>query len=1169
MTGRQRDSTFRYIVSRWRIATWFLLLFIFPHHAFAQKDEDAAGDEITILLEVKGIGSTEIPAIIRDNDVYLPVNIIFDFLKIKNAPSVSNDSLGGFYVNQQDIYLVDKVHNRITFKDTITDIKPGDLLKEENSLYLKLNYFKSVFGLDGAFNFRRLAVTLSSAIELPAIREAKQELMRRNMSRLRGDVKADTAVKRPYPAFNLNSADWAVMSTQQSLGVNETRFNLGLGAVLAGGEADASLNYYTKSPVDEKQQYYQWRYVTTNNPVITQVVAGKIFTSSISTLYAPVVGVQVTNAPTTYRKSYGTYTLSNTTDPNWIVELYVNGVLIDYKKTDISGFYTFEVPLIYGYSVIKLRFYGPYGEERTTQQYINIPFNFIPIHEFEYTASGGIVEDGLNSIFSRGGLNYGLSNRVTVGGGMEYLSSVTSGNTMPFLTTSIKLAPRLLLSGEYDYRVRDKVDLSYRLPTSMQIDLDYTKYTPGQTAIYFNYLEERKATFSMPIHTNWLSLFSRFTLDQIVVPNASYTNVEWTFAGTIRRVGLNLSNYASFVHAGSPYLYGLFSATFNLPAKIIFTAQLQYDYKLNQPVFMKYSFEKRLLRNGFFNASYQEFFNNNGIENVSGNYRNVLVGLRYDFSFARVSTSVLADNNNGYSRVESASGSLIYDHKTGYVNANNRTNVGKGEIALEPFLDINCNGIRDPGEPRVAGLKIQMNGGRIQYDDKDTIIRILDLEPYVRYYADLNTNTFDNIAWQIKNHLISIAVSPNAFTRVQIPVAVVGEVSGTVSVNEKNGIGQRGERQIMVDIFDTSRHLAAQTMTESDGFFSYIGLPPGNYNLGIDSVQLHKLHLKPNRGLIPIHIAQSKDGDVADGLEFTLRADTTAVHTPLGEQKNTDSQNGLPVTDTVNKPANTSQKENNTVVDSVTATHTGKIIVKPLPDDNSTKKLTEAKKTKKGVGNAMTGRKYSHDGMSFIELTTQIYKFYSGTVVCVLNDSTDFIDIAQVNPKGEFVLYDFLAFKVAMPDSASGILARAIFVNPKMELIETINMRLVNGRYMLSDKENATLLSTIYFDEMKVGISSNGMAELDKVIIYLKEHPKSRIYLAPRSDAREFKEYNHQFSTERAKSAIDYIVSKGIRRSRITSKGFGNATPADTYGITPTTENENQQNRRVDIYIKN
>ena len=91
---------------------------------------------------------------------------------------------------------------------------------------------------------------------------------------------------------------------------------------------------------------------------------------------------------------------------------------------------------------------------RAKQQNISIPYNFLPAKEFQYTASAGMVQDSLLSLFSKFNANYGLGRSMAIGAGMEYLSSVTSGAFMPFVNTSVRLGSNLLFSGEYTYGVR-------------------------------------------------------------------------------------------------------------------------------------------------------------------------------------------------------------------------------------------------------------------------------------------------------------------------------------------------------------------------------------------------------------------------------------------------------------------------------------------------------------------------------------------------------------------------------------------------------------------------------------------------------------------------------------------------------------------------------------------
>ena len=855
-------------VPDWRPTLLIFSFLLLPFLSFGIK-ADNPDEEISVTIEMKNVGTLEMPAIYHNKEVYLSVTALFDFIRARNHATPSFDSVYGYFLNEKDEFLIDLPNSRILYQGKTFNVDQSGLIGTETNLYMNLKYFKSVFGLDGSFNFRRLWVTFTTNVELPVIREMKQELMRKNMSRLNGDQSADTTLKRTYPLFHLGMADWAVMSTQQSQAPDDTRLTLGLGGVVLGGETDVSLNYYNKQPFSELQQYYQWHYVNNDYSALRQVAAGKIFTNGIASLYAPVVGVQFSNAPTNNRKSYGTYTISDNAEPGWIVELYVNEVLIDYKKTDASGFYTFEVPIVYGNTIVKLRFYGPYGEERTSVKYLNIPFNFLPIHAFQYTASGGIVEDGQNSKFSRVATNYGLSGHITIGAGVEYLSSVTSGPTMPFVDASVRLGNRLMLSGEYDYGVKGQGILSYRFPSNVQLDINYAKYDPGQTAIYYNYLQETKAVLSVPLHGNGFSIFARATVDNIVLPLSQYTNTELALTGSVKTVGINLTTYASFAQQNTPYLYTLGSVSCLLPKKFNFTGQLEYDYKLGKFAFMKYTLEKYIFVRAYVNISFQEFFTGT-TENFSSNYQNVLVGLRYDFSFAKVGVSVLQGNNNTYSRVETASGSLIYDAKTNYVNANNRNNVGRGGIVLEPFLDLNCNGIRDEGEPSAPGLKLRVNGGRVVYS-KDSLIRVFDLEPYTNYLVELNPNSFDNIAWRIKTHTIKVTVNGNDFTLLRVPVSVVGEVSGVATVKNKEGKKIKGQGQLIVLIYNSDSVLVDRVMTETDGFFSYIGLAPGAYFARIDPAQLQKLHMNAAPINFKIRIMKNFDGDIADGLEFTLR----------------------------------------------------------------------------------------------------------------------------------------------------------------------------------------------------------------------------------------------------------------------------------------------------------
>ncbi|RAK29448.1 UNVERIFIED_ORG: hypothetical protein DFS12_11214 [Chitinophaga ginsengisegetis] len=850
------------------------MLFAVPLKAVAIEPEPVFY-ETSVFVVVQGIGGAEIPAVINNDSAYLSITDIFNFLKIRNTASPHMDSVYGFFINENAPFLVDRKNNVIHYQDRIIPLNKDDIVSTETALYLKTGLYATVFGLQCKFSFRSLSVKLETRQELPAIREMRQEMMRRNISRLKGELKADTIIGPRRPMFSIGMADWSVVATQRPEGgAGNTWLNLAMGGVVLGGETNVSLNYnnYAKQqlpyshdsvlikPFDQRQQYYRWRYVNNDNSALRQIIAGKIFTPSTASLFDPVVGVQFTNTPTSYRRSYGSYTLSDFTDPGWTVELYVNNALVDYTTADAAGFFTFQVPLVYGNSVVRLRFYGPWGEERSREENISIPFNFLPLHEFEYTASAGMVEDGHQSIFSRVQMNYGLSRNVTVGGGMEYLSSIPTGKAMPFVMASARVGSSLLLAGDYTYGVRGRGILTYRMPSNLQFELFYTRYKKGQQAIIYNFVEERKFIISKPFLAKKFSFFNRVTLNQIILPETKYTTAEWLLSGAIFRVGVSVNTYAIFIKPEPPFVYTNLALTYRLPGEILITPQVQYEYNSNSLMAVRCELGKYLFRHGYMNVSYER--------NYKSNITNVGIGLRYDFAFSQIGFSAWKGTNMT-TLVESARGSLIYDDKTNFAGFSNRTSVGTGGVVLLPFLDLNANDRRDPGEPKAYGLKTNCNGGRIIQNRHDTTIRIVNMEPYEYYFIELGNNSFDNVAWQVKKPAISVAIDPNQMKLVEVPVVIMGEVSGKVILEEENvtkGIGR-----LSIGFYKNDSTLVARTQTEADGFFNYMGLPPGTYTVKIDPVQLQKLGMTATPAKLPLTIRLRMEGDVVDGLEFRLR----------------------------------------------------------------------------------------------------------------------------------------------------------------------------------------------------------------------------------------------------------------------------------------------------------
>lgn len=825
--------------------------------------DDPGYDELSIFIDVPPVGGGEIDVVIKDQDVYLPIVDLFDFLKVKNVPSHGLDSISGFFINQTATFVIDRINNKIEYDGNVYELKPDDLIRTDWNLYLNGDVLGEVFGLNCKFSFRNMSVKVLTKLELPVIREMRRAEMRQNLKHLTGEIKTDTTIKRRYPFFYLGVADWSANITEQVNQRSEARLNLSLGSVIAGGEASASLNYNSHSEFTEKQQYYLWRRVNNDRKVLRQVKAGKIAPGAISSIFNPVVGAQITNTPTTFRRSFGSYTLSDMTEPGWIVELYVNNVMIDYVKADAAGFFSFEVPLVYGNSLVRLKFYGPWGEERTREQNVTIPFSFIPVNQLEYTLSAGVVEDTIHSRFSKASINYGLARRITLGAGVEYLSSVTTGPIMPYMTGTFRVASNILLMGEYNHGIRSRGSLSYRLPSSIQINIDYSKYDEGQKAINYSYLEERKISVSAPIRLHHFNAYNRISISQLVLPTTKFTNSEWLFSGSLYKMNMNITTYAFFIPKNNPYVYSFYALSYRLPRDYTISAQVQYGYGDNKLISSKVGMEKRVFKHGFLQLSYEQ--------NYKSNLYMGEIGFRYDFDFAQTGFSS-RQSENATTLVQYARGSLIYDRKTKYLDADKLSSVSKGGITFIPFIDKNGNGKLDDGEPRVSGLNLRTTGGRIERSEKDTMIRVVGLEPYTEYFISLDQNSLDNIAWRLKYKTLTVAVVPNMLKTIEVPIYVVGEAAGTVMMEKKGEL--YGLSRVIVNFYDKDNNFVGKTLSEDDGYFSYFGLEPGPYTARVDEKQLGKLNMEAKPSMAKFKVASVLDGDYVDGMDFVIEIKT-------------------------------------------------------------------------------------------------------------------------------------------------------------------------------------------------------------------------------------------------------------------------------------------------------
>ncbi|WP_316850254.1 OmpA family protein [Pedobacter agri] len=86
-------------------------------------------------------------------------------------------------------------------------------------------------------------------------------------------------------------------------------------------------------------------------------------------------------------------------------------------------------------------------------------------------------------------------------------------------------------------------------------------------------------------------------------------------------------------------------------------------------------------------------------------------------------------------------------------------------------------------------------------------------------------------------------------------------------------------------------------------------------------------------------------------------------------------------------------------------------------------------------------------------------------------------------------------------------------------------------------------LDNVYYEFNSAELTEPSKKVLDFLIPIMEDNPEMEIELGSHTDNIGTDEYNLDLSNQRAKSCVDYLVSKGISESRLTSKGYGESMP--------------------------
>ncbi|MDH4473688.1 MAG: hypothetical protein QE487_13850 [Fluviicola sp.] len=823
-----------------------------PKTVFSQDEVEY--EQFTINLNVDKLGVYEMEAIYYNDNIYLPIIDLFGKLEIYLNHSVQLDTINGFILSNDNSYSVNLNSGKITFRDKSQLLKPEQIISDFSDVYLPKEIYEGLFGMTMDFNFRELTLFLRSDIELPVIKQLRIKKLRTNLLTLTGDVDADTTIARKWNWIRGAVIDWNLQSKEVNLGANVQQFKSSFGMEVLGGELNWRSLVTRDSAVKFQNTSLKWRYVNDKFALLKQLEAGNINVSLTGQTISNFYGVKLTNTPYSIKKTFGSYLIQRKTNPGWDVEIYVNGILVNFTTADMNGYFNFEIPLVFGSSIILIRYYGPWGQESIEEIPINIPFSFTTHKHLEYQTHSGITADSSHFIFNKSKMSYGLSRWATISAGYEYFEGNMLNKHIFSGSLNLALGKNTLLNYTYLHNSSHYIELMQRTKRNLVITGKHRQYLKNQTIIQTLQLGESELGINVPIWNRKLKIHVRNT-DRFTYSYERYSFIsESAISFFYKRINTGFTLITSQETVMS------WNTSFYFKNNWTIIHNTSYNISRKSPVSSTLQLQKRFNKMLYAETNFSYAYSTKSLQ--------VGMSIYIDFNFMRTSGNMTVQKNY-IASTQTVAGSVHFTGKPNPVFVSNSNSVGRAGLDVIVFLDVNHNDVKDDNEPFVKNATVAINKGKQVLTENDTIHRFVSLEPYTPYLLTVANNGFPSISWILEKSTWSVVTNPNQIKKVFIPVKPMGEVEMKISIN-KNGTISPANRQI-VYIMDSNNKQVGKGLTEQDGYFSYLGLAPGNYTIQFDEKQLKGLGLSSNYPRISFEIKTSTQGDFVDGIEITLQ----------------------------------------------------------------------------------------------------------------------------------------------------------------------------------------------------------------------------------------------------------------------------------------------------------
>lgn len=861
----------------------FLLLLLslaalYGSPAFQDASVEVFEEEVYLSLRYQGVIDEIVIAYYTGRDFYLPLTGLFDIFAINYEFDPASLAVKGFFLHTDNEYILDfTAQTAVIGGDTLV-LNINDYMIRELDFFLSPKVFRDVFGIGLDIDLSRLSIGLKTDQVLPII-QRQTERYRQEQRQLSGSGMSSEYYElidgRDARLLDGALFDYSLFSTITEERKN-ANLNLNVGGELLYGDIQgtllASVNQDTGSVTPTN---FRWRYAHEVQPWFSTVTLGQQSTVGLTNMTFQ--GVAVTNQSLVPRRSYDTYVIDGTTDPEAEVELYQDGRLLEVIQADDIGYYRFMIPLNYGTSEFNLRIYGKQGRVIDLERRVQVPFQFLPQGEIQYNlAAGRIASESLDwheqRDMSTSDISMGLTGWLTGSLGIEYFEN--SNRNRPAFNS--KLSSRI--AGDILVNLESAFENYYRLsvrgvgPNTSTFSLENTYFQ--KTNIYNPLGLQNRFQFNLfaPFHLGSMRFTGRTSVDWKKQGSEDEFKIRLDVNQFIRGLRLRYgliedrsinpldNDVSSELIFGAVYLIPRLPSIKPLYRGTYVRADVSYNRIANQIETFDFQYLKQLsthLRGevlGSFNVQQQDL--------------SLELGLTWDLDAVRASSTVRSvRSTQSFSQTLRGSGGL--DRTRGEFIWDSRQQVGRSGVSIRMFEDYNNSGTFDIGESIIKGNAVTLEGASSRVIMKSGRARLTQLQPYRRYNFRINEARIIDPLLVASIPKFSIVTDPNQFKQIDVPFYTTGVIEGRVDRLVGDRLTPISGLRLFIRSLDDGSEAVLRTF--ADGSFYSMEVRPGAYQVWIDNTQLEFLGANSIPEMREFQVNATAQGDFIEGLNFILQ----------------------------------------------------------------------------------------------------------------------------------------------------------------------------------------------------------------------------------------------------------------------------------------------------------